>query len=290
MKKKYSPTKTIEKGGDSTVEQAYMKFPREAPIPISKDSTITSVGEDRNIIKKNIERKGNTKYTHIHTHPFSEGYALQGIPSKGDLLNFYSENERENMIIAQRDEKTGKVQGYVFLSKGDKEIPIKLDRSNAPINYMKKFPHNLSISYLKGREKRKEKLKTWKKDFKKRKEHLSEKEERFQEAYNVINKNREKAKGELKRIAKEEDWGIRFVPEKGYYFSKETGNFEKSSGLEKAVSATIGGFFAGALLSFNPRITGNIIIEKMSISHIGIFFFISSTIFSVILYFLLRKH
>jgi len=289
-RKKYNPTKTIEEGGDSTVEHSYIKFPREAPIPVSRESTITSVKDDGKLIKENLKKRGKTKYTHIHTHPYSKGYAVQGVPSGGDLSNFYSNNRRKNMVIAQRDDETGKVQGYVFLSKGKKEFPITLDRSNAPINYMKKFPNNLSISYIKGRKERKEKLNAWKKDFEKRKKHRKEHDEIFDDYQNTLIGDREQGFKKLKNIVEEKDWGLKFVPTKGYRFSKETGNFEKSNGLEKAVSAMVGGFFAGALLSFSPKITGNIIIESMQISNNGTFFIISSLIFSVILYFLLRKH
>ena len=52
------------------------------------------------------------------------------------------------------------------------------------------------------------------------------------------------AYNKLKEIAKEHDWKVRFVPAKGYHFSKREGNFEKIKGVEKivAISPSMVGF------------------------------------------------
>ena len=46
VKKRKTPTEYIEKSGDSTVEHAFIKYPRENPIDVSRDSDSSHVSFD----------------------------------------------------------------------------------------------------------------------------------------------------------------------------------------------------------------------------------------------------
>ncbi len=221
MKRK-TPKEIIEKGGSPEKEQAYMKFPREELIPTTQKSGERGITRDLKLIGQLFKEKGYKKFTDLHTHPYCKD-PLNAMPSASDLNSFYFDTRRKNAVIAQRDAETGELQGYTYLLKEKEESPRHLPFS------LKKLMEKL----LKGKEP------TTKEIDKKATEVQKEFEsyERDSTPSNVYNN--------LKEIAKEHDWKVRFIPAKGYHLSKKTGNFEKTKGIEKiiAISLSLVGFF-----------------------------------------------
>ena len=103
----------------------------------------------------------------------------------------------------------------------------------------------------------------------------------------------EGAYNDLLDVAKEQHWGVKFIPAQGYYFSKEKGKFEKklTYNLEGAVGSILIGFTILFLLIRVP-ITGFVtqaIPETYSTgSKVGLFVLIG-LLSSLIVYFILRK-
>jgi len=83
---------------------------------------------------------------------------------------------------------------------------------------------------------------------------------------------------------------IRFHPAEGYYFDKNTGNYEKKSGhsLEGAVASIIIGFSLLFLLIKVP-LTGFIISDSISANYGAGLFMVSGLLFAVIVYLMLRR-
>jgi hypothetical protein len=275
MKKYRNPKESIESGGNSKKEQAYIKFPREGLIPVTENSDSYSVKSNQDIMKKHYGERGYKKFTHVHTHPHSGKYRLSAMPSEADLNSFYLDNRRKNMVIAQRDEESGEVQGYTFIARGQTNQERFSENKRGILSRFKRFYKNDN----KQREKELEKVD----------QNIEINKKKFSEYGNRVMETPKEAYSELQIIAKGQGWRTRFVPAKGYRFSKETGNFEKESGLEKAVASLIVGFSAGLIFINSPSINGNTIVEEIHIFNPLIFVLIFSSIFSGIIYFLLRK-
>lgn len=125
-KKKKSARKTIEKYKNPKFESAFAKFPRKGTFPIVQscpkdDPASLAEYEDREarvdidaLKLSQLKRKYGDKYSLIHTHPDIP------LPSKEDIfyfLNKFEEDQRLNMIIAQRNPKKGQIEGYFFLKQ-----------------------------------------------------------------------------------------------------------------------------------------------------------------------------
>lgn len=122
---KKSPKEIIESDKDPSTESAYIKFTGRALEPISGGRRYGEVVPDfaklNNLLKTNKERD----YLDLHTHPYkAEGHkepeeeiANCPIPSSDDVEGFIKNKKMRCMAVAQRDEKTGEVGGYVFLRK-----------------------------------------------------------------------------------------------------------------------------------------------------------------------------
>lgn len=128
MKKRKSPTESIEDIKNPELEHEYIKTPRNEIEDISinqkKDSVTTDY--DNKIEKYFDKTRGRKKYTLIHNHPISTTQALLignlVLPSGADLYSFLSSGNRhqKTMMIAQQDPDTGKVAGYCVIRKTKK--------------------------------------------------------------------------------------------------------------------------------------------------------------------------
>lgn len=113
-RKRKSPTKFIEGIKNPELESAYMKYPLGKIIDISLEREKGSVVFDWKKESMNYLKYPGKSYSQIHTHPNASPY-----PSGRDLAVFLRESNKKvkTMIIAQTDEKTGKVLGYGFYTK-----------------------------------------------------------------------------------------------------------------------------------------------------------------------------
>jgi hypothetical protein len=253
--KKRSPKAIIERGNPKT-EQAYIKFPREELIKISKkkDESNQEVKIYPSVINKLIKDNYYKKPFDIHTHNHLKDYGCSALPSKNDLINFHNDialSKSKGKIIAQRDSETGELQGYtVFLKQRE-------DNYGNSINYKIK-------SKLFGKEYG---VDDFKKDF------------QFQlNKYEQSRKKSPKKRGAcLREFCKIEGMSLRFVPAKGYFFNVQTGNFEKrDNALEQKVLTSIFGIFVLSGLFFSLfNFTGAVIGFSKSFSFpLGVFLFI----------------
>lgn len=247
-----TPKEVIEKGNPKT-EQAYVKFPREELIDISKGGNEYSVRSNMKLVREMAKNKLYNRFTHIHTHPYLEGESLCALPSSVDLESFYNQAKEKSSMIAQRDTQTGEIFGYTALLKAkDKNL--------------------WSLKELYNSEKIHRKLANYNKK-------LITGEISPKEAYN-----------ELNDICDKEDWRIRFVPAKGYYFNKETGNFEKNKGanLEKVVASIMGVSILLFVLFNVVNINGFVINNSSNVGSINLFWALA-TILLGITFFVVRR-
>jgi len=254
-----TPKEVIEKGNPKT-EQAYIKFPREEPIKVSKfkGEKEKSVIRDMKLIKKLLkENKIHPNYKHIHTHPYVEGRNLTALPSGEDLKSFYNRPKEKMEIIAGRDVKTGEVLGYTILLKRKEELEGK--------SFFKTIKDFFSDELGE---------KVYDYNYELRKLGISP-----QEGYKKLNK-----------ICEEQGWMLRFVPSKGYYFDKETGNFEKnkSAGLERTIASIIGVSILLFALFNVVNINGFVVNNYTSLYSVNVIW-ISTIIICMVLFFVFRR-
>lgn len=247
-----TPKEVIEKGNPKT-EQAYVKFPREEPLDISKGENEYSVISNMKLVRKMAKNKSHNKFTHIHTHPYMKGESFCALPSSVDLESFYNQAKEKSSMIAQRDVQTGEIFGYTALLKvKDKNLWSPKELYNGEKLHRKLAKYNRRLITEKINPK---------------------------EAYHEVNE-----------ICDKEGWRIRFVPSKGYYFNKETGNFEKNKGvnLEKVVASIMGGSILLFVLFNVSNINGFVINNSKNVSSINLFW-ILSIIFLGIAFFVVRR-
>lgn len=123
-KRKSPPTKDIENSVDSSVEHAFIKYPRENPIDVSGGSSSNHVYFDEKKINDASTDKTEEfklrKGMEIHTHPFqvddSGKYGQAMVASGEDLRNIFS-SPKKTHLIAYRDIDSGKVVGYLVIRK-----------------------------------------------------------------------------------------------------------------------------------------------------------------------------
>jgi hypothetical protein len=106
---KRSPTRIIEEG-NTKIEQAYLKLPRQELQNISGPAGKNSVYTDEEKLKSLLKNSGRNKYTVVHTH------TIGVFPSLDDFANFLNNKAYQTMVIAQRS-KEGKVEGYGVFRK-----------------------------------------------------------------------------------------------------------------------------------------------------------------------------
>jgi hypothetical protein len=254
-----SPKEIIEKGNPKT-EQAYMKFPRKELIKISKqlDEHPDYVKFDNRLTKEIFKKNNYNKFFAIHTHPYNFQYKGCGIPSSVDLEKFYLDTRAKGEIISQRDTETGDVQGYTILLRG-------------------KEKKNIFSRFLSRNQKFKKEEKEIKYNLKEFEEYNNSKE--VKKTYNKLNE-----------ICKEQDWRLRFVPVKGYYFNKSTGNFEKGSGLEKNLVIGVLFLIFGSLVVLSlPKINGFVFNNSNSITKLNLPFLIGTFLFLCVLFFWIKN-
>lgn len=121
MKKK-SPTKIIEETPNPELESNFLRFRGIEMIrgynPNSRKEM--SVGRDNLELGRKIE-EDYKEYSNLHTHPGSYECIL---PSDKDMVNFLGDKRIKSTWIAQRDEETGKVFGYLVIRKTNKTPEI----------------------------------------------------------------------------------------------------------------------------------------------------------------------
>lgn len=229
MEKRKSPRETLERH-DPKVEHIYAKFPREELIDVTltgneygaehDDKKLLGVLKQREM-KRDGELTRLPNYTDLHNHPVTEGEIHdEALPSTEDIKTFLQTRSIKTMAIAQQDQKTGEVQGYLLIRK-------KRDRPEGERH----------AKY----EVRRSELSNYK--------HLSDKNP--QEAMRDIARKYNlqyrwvAAKGYELPSERKADVGWRFV--------KKRGLEEKATAI-----ATMFGFL-GAILFFSSNLTGNII-------------------------------
>jgi hypothetical protein len=109
---KYTPTETIEKEKNPKLEQAYLKLPGQGLITVGYNRTTNQVLTDNSRALRIAKAFRRKDYTHIHTHP--NGHLT---PSSVDLKSFLSNNTEKTMIVADTDDKSGKLRSYFILRK-----------------------------------------------------------------------------------------------------------------------------------------------------------------------------
>lgn len=130
MTKKKSPKEIIESASSPAVEQAFIhasdveltdiaKNPSEMGFDVDEEKKERILGKSRN----------RNKYGLVHTHPYSnrrEKWDIKisppGVPSVLDIFSFLYDNAMKYSHIAQTDENTGKVEGYISLMKTKKTL------------------------------------------------------------------------------------------------------------------------------------------------------------------------
>jgi len=269
MIKRKTSKEIIEKGNPKT-EQVYIKFPKKELIKISRDENemidrATIKGDD--LYKEIISEKDNKSHFILHTHNYrtTNDKLPFGLPSYTDLIAMQSSIKKnaynKGEIIAQRDSKTGEIQGYTFLVN----VPIKEISKRKLSEFFKiKSHHYISEGAYQAQ---------------------------FYNYYNSLEEGNPKEGYEkLRKICDEKNWKLRFVPAKGYYFNKSTGNFEKGSGLEKNLVAGILFSIFGSLAVLSlPKINGFVFNNSNSIMKSNLPFLIGTFLFMFGLFFWVRK-
>ena len=119
-RKRKSPKEIIESEKEKGVEHAYFKLPRGELVDISLQKEEGSVNPSQYLVNQLLDKANKKQYVQIHTHPGGRGETLSGVPSQEDFQHFLGLKNIKTMVIAQRDKKTGEVQGYVLLKKTKK--------------------------------------------------------------------------------------------------------------------------------------------------------------------------
>lgn len=239
-----------ERTGD---EHVYIKFPGENLIESSLKGT-----NQRGSVKMDIEkveallseRKKNI-YSWLHTHPDDFGGAF---PSYKDLNCFLKHDRIRTMLIAQQDNKTGKVEGYFCLRKTRKTKPFK---SNHKVN------SDVSEDIFEGIE-----------------------------GYD-IGANRGEFLSGLAYLAKRNNLQFRFIPAKGYVLDRriDQNKFTKKENLEGKIILSISILsFIGSLAFLSFNLTGHSVanFSKSGLGLTGIVLFFLS-VFLMFYYFKKRK-
>jgi len=253
MKKKKSPTRTLQLIKNPGLEHTFVKIPRQELVNMDKRSTI--FGVDPDIYKLNQwiqENRKDKKFISGHTH---SKYDLSistydATPSPADLLNILTERDKINTeYIAQQNEKNGKIQGWTAL-------------------------HNQA----------KEKINS--KEFTEKEELIKEYEQRW---FKKAEEGEELDIEEIENLAKKVGIKIKYHPAKGYYLNRQTGTYEKKSiNIEKIVSSVLLGF-AFIFFLTNTKFTGAAISNFIPSNYQNEFFILIGFILTAIFYLICWK-
>jgi len=254
------PIDVFESEKDHTKEHAYVKFRGREPVDVTGTrNSETSTNIDRGKISG--LRKNDEPYSIIHEHPdkgdVDVPYAL---PDSEDLKNFLTWPEKYSIII-HKNAKTGKELGRTFLKKTsytDKKINQLIEADSQ--KYRKKsLPgfKNSSIPHPSVIE--------------------QEAEELLDENASYVN---------FVELMDRVGLKYRFVPAKGYEFSKKELKYvpSRNSGIESKVIVFIGIMsFIFSLLSWSTNINGFIINSNiLEINYSGIILFLIGIVLSII--------
>lgn len=234
-------------------EQSFLKLPRRNLINVSAYALEDSVGFDYKRIEKTLKEAGKSpgtaKYAILHTHLGDFSIPL---PSKADIRNFLTHNQEKTMFIAEHDAITNKVKGYCCIRK------TKRTKSYTGLtDEVARINHSVDAGQKLGRKK-------WK------------------EGAGVA------AQAGLKHIAKKNHLRFRFVPVKGYTFSKKKGKFVKKEKEleERLVAAAV--LFIILIFFMSSNITGNIVTNLNSIGSSFLINFILICVLGLVCYLYLK--
>jgi hypothetical protein len=114
-----SPTRRIDNMG-LKVEQLFLKLPRKELAIAGRDNTRDGVDLDDEAmvgyLKRNAVSSFIRSHTTLHNH-FHDFDPFPAMPSVSDIIGFDTNPFAKTMIIAQINDNTAKVQGYVFVRK-----------------------------------------------------------------------------------------------------------------------------------------------------------------------------
>lgn len=230
-------------------EHAYIKFPRERLIPLTKKSEVEHVSENK--LKKMIEfiKRGRKKYLELHTHLYNEDnpFICDALPSVTDIMKYNSNTNSKGLGIIQRNEKTGQIMGYTTIF--GKKLPKEELEKISPVKY----------TYS-----------------------------RYKLTHGEEGASVQDSLDSLKEVLSKYGERIRFNPARGYRFNESTGNFEKKGdGLEKVVSLILVGFVLIFLLTKIP-ITGFIVQNSVSNSQVIDIFAGLGFLFTLVIFIILK--
>lgn len=251
--KRSSPKEQIE-SKSSKFEDFFVKPPRAGLIYATKENSDIDVMPDSAVINE-IRKKFGDKFQRLHTHLY-DYRPLWALPDPRDIEGGLRYKGNKPEVIAQRDRETGKFMGYTMIFPKKKE-----DKENSP---EKREISNLTDKYIADVEKVIN-------NFKAHKQY---------DMSTVLNS--------LRNLLSANNLDIRFHPAGGYYFSKDTGSFErKEYGLERTVASVIIGL---SLLGLAVKVpfTGAVIGSSVNNSMMNIFVIIGC-ICLIVLFILLRR-
>lgn len=231
-------------------EYTFIKAPRGELINITEEGQTHSVRSSLSKEREFYEERKGKKHTFLHTHHYIQGYGGSAFPSSEDMLDSIGPKEKMRRVEGIAV-KDSKTGEYQGYTEIHRKKPV--------------IPSNtLYLSY----------------------QNVSE----FRSMIKSNNLSPREYYEELLKLGRDQGFDIRFHPEKGYYFDKETGNYEKkpAHSLEGAVASIIIGFSLLFLLIKVP-FTGFIISNSISANQETGLFIISGLLFALIAYFILRK-
>jgi len=252
IKRRKTPTESIESSGDPSVEHAFIKYPKQNPVDVSGESTAYSTYVSDKKFKEAFGDKTFEKIkkgVEMHTHPYkmdeSGKYGQPMVASGADISNFFS-NPKKIHMIAYRDKVKGKVGGYLILrkTKWKEDFDEKERRAEGVQEYQSNLrnvgspgidsPYNIRVkgNYNAG----------------------------LQKSYDAA----------LKRAAETVGFRYKYIPAKGYEFDMEKGGLVKKVGLRskqkvsKIEQTVLASSFISLFLSFlflSSNMTGNTIAD-----------------------------
>lgn len=120
---KRSPKEIIKSSEKPKYESHYVKFSGEemVELPLIKKGRFRATSNIKEV--NEFSEKNKKSYSFIHTHPSKIidllffGFLGHVVPSKPDIESFLENEKIKSMVIAQRDKKTGEVEGYLYARK-----------------------------------------------------------------------------------------------------------------------------------------------------------------------------
>jgi hypothetical protein len=146
--KKRTARETIE-STDHGVEHVWAKVPGKEIECIDQEGSNEpdTVLDDKRKLKKYLDKHGETRYTQIHSH--DRVY----LPSPWELAGFIEDDDRDKMVIVQRDHETGKEMGRLIVRKTEKtekwgiSFMKKFEKEQAAAEFARQSPTGICRTY-----------------------------------------------------------------------------------------------------------------------------------------------